>query len=207
MPATPQASAPRGEDPGPGSLEGLLLTLEAIEAPSDKVTFDELLAAIGRRSFGPLLLLAGLVTLMPVIGDIPGVPSLMACFTLLVSLQLLMGRRTFWLPTWLRRRWVYHSSLQKGLGYLRRPARAVDRLLDQRLLFLTGRRGTQASALACLIVAVSMPPMELVPFSANLAGLTLALFGLALVARDGLLALIAFLLTGAGLAVVGSALL
>ena len=42
-----------------------------------------------------------------------------------------------------------------------------------------------------------MPFMEVVPFSANLAGAALAAFGLALVARDGLLALIAFLITAA----------
>ncbi|MBB3329356.1 hypothetical protein BDK63_000192 [Halomonas campaniensis] len=207
MSATPQGRDPHGEARPPRDLETLLAILEAIEAPSGRVRFEEILEAIGRRSFGPLLLLAGVVTLMPVISGIPGVPLLMACFTLLVSVQLLMGRRTFWLPGWLRRRWVSRTALHKGLGYLHRPARGVDRLLHQRLAFLTGRRGTQASALACLLVAVSMPPMELVPFSANVAGLTLTLFGLGLMARDGLLTLFAFLLAGASLAVVGIALI
>jgi Exopolysaccharide synthesis, ExoD. len=35
--------------------------------------------------------------------------------------------------------------------------------------------------------------MELVPMSANVAGIALLAFGLALIARDGLLALIAFI--------------
>ena len=38
--------------------------------------------------------------------------------------------------------------------------------------------------------------MEVVPFSANGAGIVLTIFGLSLIARDGLLALIAFVLTG-----------
>ncbi|WP_416140424.1 exopolysaccharide biosynthesis protein [Halomonas sp. HK25] len=207
MSATPHESDPHDEASAPRSLEELLAAIEAIEAPSGKVHFEEILEAVGWRSFGPLLLLAGVVTLMPVISGIPGVPLLMACFTLLVCAQLLMRRRTFWLPAWLRRRWISRSALHKGLGYLHRPARGVDRLFHRRLAVLTGPRGVQASALACLLVAMSMPPMELIPFSANVAGLTLSLFGLALMVRDGLLALIAFMLAGSSLTLVGTALL
>ncbi|MEQ4538006.1 MAG: exopolysaccharide biosynthesis protein [Billgrantia sp.] len=85
----------------PHNLIELIETIEAIETPSGKLRFDAVLEAIGRRSFGPLLLLAGLVTLAPVISGIPGVPSLMGMFTFLVCAQLLVGRRTFWLPAWL----------------------------------------------------------------------------------------------------------
>lgn len=53
---------------------------------------------IGRRSFGPLLLMAGLIILAPVVGDIPGVPSIMGVFIVLVSVQLLIGQEHFWLP-------------------------------------------------------------------------------------------------------------
>ena len=207
MSATPHQRPSRDATHTPRDLEELLAAIEAIEAPSGRVRFADILDAIGRRSFGPLLLLAGVVTLMPVISGIPGIPLLMACFTLLVCTQLLMGRRTFWLPAWLQRRWVSRTALLKGLGYLHRPARWIDRLLSQRLTFLTSRRGMQASALTCLLVALSMPPMELIPFSANIAGLTLSLFGLALMARDGLLALFGFALAGTSLALVVTALL
>ena len=51
-------------------------------------------------------------------------------------------------------------------------------------------------AVICMAVAAAMPLMEVIPFSANGAGLALMAFGLAIVARDGLLALMAFLATG-----------
>ncbi len=57
-------------------------------------------------------------------------------------------------------------------------------------------------ALTCLLIGLTMPPMELVPFSANGGGLALTLFGLALLAEDGLMALAAYLLTGTTLALV-----
>lgn len=40
---------------------------------------------VGRKSFGPLLLLAGLNMTAPVIGDIPGVPVILGVFVLLVA--------------------------------------------------------------------------------------------------------------------------
>lgn len=74
-------------------------------------------------------------------------------------------------------------------------ARFVDRLLRPRLTILTQGAGTYAIAALCLGIAATMPVMEMVPFSANAAGLALTVFGLSLVARDGLLALFAFVLT------------
>ena len=41
-----------------------------------------------------------------------------------------------------------------------------------------------------MVVALAMLGMEVVPFSANLAGIALTAFGLAVVAHDGLLALV-----------------
>jgi hypothetical protein len=50
---------------------------------------------------------------------------------------------------------------------------------------LTRDAGTYVIAIACLAIAAAMPPMEVVPFSANGAGAALTAFGLALIAHDG----------------------
>ncbi len=54
--------------------------------------FDEIVEAVGERSFGSILLLAGIITLTPLIGDIPGVPSIMGLIVFLIAIQLLIGR-------------------------------------------------------------------------------------------------------------------
>ena len=56
-----------------------------------------------------------------------------------------------------------------------------------------------------LAIALFTPAMEVVPFSANGAGAVLTAFGLALIARDGLIAAIALVLAvlTAGLVVFG----
>ncbi|WP_104204046.1 exopolysaccharide biosynthesis protein [Billgrantia saliphila] len=186
----------------PHNIVELMQAIESIETPSGRIRFDEVLDAIGRRAFGPLLLLAGLVTLAPIISGIPGVPTLMALFTLLVCVQLLIGRRTFWLPRWLCNRTLPSDKVHKGLKWMYRPAEWVDRLLHPRITFMTGNLGMQLSALACVIIALAMPPMEFIPFSVNIAGVALTLFGLSFMARDGLLAILAFAITGLSLAVV-----
>ncbi|MGQ4877259.1 exopolysaccharide biosynthesis protein [Billgrantia sp. LNSP4103-1] len=186
----------------PHSLVELMQAIESIDTPSGRIRFDEVLDAIGRRAFGPLLLLAGLVTLMPIVSGIPGVPTLMALFTLLVCAQLLIGRRTFWLPAWLRNRTLPSDKVHKGLKWMYKPAQWIDRLLHRRISFMTGKRGIRLTALACFVLALAMPPMELIPLTVNIAGVALTLFGLSIMARDGLLSILAFLITGTSLFVI-----
>lgn len=184
------------------NLTELIDTLEQIKHTSPQVSVDDIIDAVGRRSFGPLLLVAGLITVVPVISGIPGVPVLMAVLVLLVSGQLLAGRKTFWLPQWLLRRSVSRKGFDKALDWLKKPAKWVDRLLGVRLGWMTGVTGIRATAVACLLLSLAMPPMEFVPFSANSAGLSLTLFGLGLMARDGLTLALGFLVTAVTLAVV-----
>ncbi|UTD56322.1 exopolysaccharide biosynthesis protein [Halomonas sp. MS1] len=184
------------------NLTELLNTMERMEREKAKVSVDDVVHAVGRRSFGPLLLLAGLITLVPIIGDIPGMPTLMAALVLLTSVQLLLGRETFWLPKWLLTRSLSRNKFDKAIHYMKKPARWVDSLLGVRLAWMTGYIGIRVTAVMCLLIALAMPPMEFIPFSANGAGLALTLFGLGLVARDGIMLSLGFLLTGVTFTVV-----
>ncbi|MGP5711118.1 exopolysaccharide biosynthesis protein [Vreelandella alkaliphila] len=184
------------------NLTELINTMERMEREKAKVSVDDVVHAVGRRSFGPLLLLAGLITLAPIIGDIPGMPTLMAALVLLTSVQLLIGRETFWLPKWLVKRSISRNKFDKAIHYMKKPATWVDSLLGVRLAWMTGYIGIRVTAVMCLLIALAMPPMEFIPFSANGAGLALTLFGLGLVARDGIMLSLGFLLTGVTFTVV-----
>lgn len=177
------------------SLQQLLDQIESAAQEADSVSLEDVMDAIGERSFGPILVVAGLVILAPIIGDMPGVPTTMAVLVLLVAVQVLMRRKHLWLPQWLLGRSIASSKLKKGAAWLRRPARFVDKLLRPRLEKLTHRTGIYATAILCVVIAIAMPPMELIPFSANAAGFALLALGLALIANDGLLAVGAFLVS------------
>lgn len=178
------------------NLEQLLDQLELVAENQERVSFGNLIQVAGRRSFGTLLLIVGVILASPLSG-IPGMATTMAIFVLLIAVQLLVGRRHFWMPRWLLRRSVKRHQLLRALGWLRAPARFIDSFLRPRLTWLVHSTGTYFIALICVLLAMIMPTMELVPFSATAAGFTLALFGLALVAHDGLLVIIAFAITGA----------
>ncbi len=132
---------------------------------------------------------------LPVIGDIPGVPVLMGLLVLLVAAQLLLRRQHIWLPQWLLKRSVTVEKLNNGIGWLESPARFIDRFLRPRLIRLTNAAAQYAIAALCCVIAVLTPVMEVVPLTANVAGAALSAFGLSLIAHDGLLALLAFVFT------------
>lgn len=183
----------------PTDLGELLDVIEDCAEERREVSFGQLYDAVGHRSFGPLLLLVGIVVLMPVVGDIPGVPTVMGAIIVLIAAQLLAGRESFWLPRRVLEASLRASKVRKGVEWLRKPASFVDRVLRPRLTHFVSGAWTRVTAAVALVIGLAQPAMELVPFSANGAGAVLAALGLALIARDGLVALVAMglaLLTG-----------
>ena len=170
-------------------LDDHLVRIAEAADGDERISLEGILEAMENVSFGSLLLVAGLVTLLPIIGDIPGVPTTMGVLVVLGSAQLLLGRESIWLPRWLRERSVRASTVAKVIERVRPVARAIDRVLKPRLdLFVQGA-ATYVIAVLTLLVGAVMPVMEFIPFSANLAGVVLTAFGLALMVRDGLLSL------------------
>ena len=180
------------------SLQELLGHISRTAHHRKRVSLNLILRAVGRRSFAPLLLLVGITLFSPLSG-VPGVPTLMAILILLTTMQLLLRRQHFWLPQWLLRRSISKKKLQRALQWLQKPSQVIDRWLHPRLVFLVRRTGTFFIALICTAIALALPIMEFVPFSATIAGAALTAFGLALIAHDGLLAILAFSFTALAL--------
>ena len=180
-------------------LEALLDEMRrAAESSDGKVTVGELLDRIGRRSFGALLLFPSLIAFTP-LGGIPVLPTVMASMVVVIAAQLVVGLEHFWLPEVLLCRSLEAKKLCTSAEYLQRPARWVDRMIRPRLTRLTKEPFVHLAAVICILVALTVPPLEVVPFAGTVAWIAIGLFGLALIAHDGLLALIAFAFSlGAG---------
>lgn len=182
------------------NLEQLLERIDEATRDEEHVSLQSIVEAVGSRSFGPMLLIPGVVLIIPGIGDIPGVTTAMAILVLLVAGQLLFRRKHLWLPGWLLKASVKRQRISKAIGWFRGPAKWIDRLIRHRLEVFTP---AIAIAIGCIVVALVMPLMEVVPFGGMVAGAALTAFGLALVANDGLVALFAYIATattlGAGL--------
>jgi len=121
-------------DPKLTNLEQMLDRISNAAEGKERVTLKTVIDATGSRSFGPLLLLAGLIILAPIIGDIPGMPTIMGLLVFLTAGQLLIRRERFWLPSWLLKRPAGRDKLLYSLKRLRPVSRFVDRWLRRRSL-------------------------------------------------------------------------
>ena len=122
-------------------------------------------------------------------------PTLSGLLILITLSQLLLGHDHIWLPEWLLRRKVPRGKLMRGLRFLHPMARLLDRISRPRLTILVKGSGLDVMAMACVFIGFVMPVTEVIPFSASLVGLALMAFGLAMIARDGLVALFAWTVT------------
>ncbi|WGF90948.1 exopolysaccharide biosynthesis protein [Marinivivus vitaminiproducens] len=172
------------------NLEQVLDALEEVARNDPQLSVGDIQAAIGTRAFGPFLLIPGLVILTP-LGGIPGLPTFCALIILLIAVQFAIGRQSLWLPQPFGKRSVEGSKVVSATRFARPIARGVDYFIRPRLQALTGRWASRAIALVCLLLALVMPPLELLPLAAALPAAAITAFGLALIARDGICALIA----------------
>lgn len=172
-------------------LESLLDRVDQLTYINGEICLEDLVKVVGTRWFGPLLMIPGLVMVVPGVGDIPGVTALMGLVVLLLSVQAIFDRSRVWLPRWLARRNVSEGKVRRATKWLRRPARFVDRLTRRRLTWAVKHSSIYVIAAVCILIAAMTPLLELIPGSASLAGAAITNFGLALLAHDGLIALLA----------------
>jgi hypothetical protein len=163
------------------------------------VTLADLLTAVGERSFGALLVLLAIPNM--VAGLIPGVSIVLGLPLLLVSLQLLVGADKPWLPKRLARLEIPRSDLRRIVERARTPLQRLERALKPRLGFLTAPWAERLIGLTCL--GLSLLVFLPIPFANLLPATGILLFGFAMLERDGLLALVAFAMAGAGAALFG----
>lgn len=159
-----------------------------------RLSVDELMDAIGQRSFGPLLLVPSLIAVSPV-GAIPGLPAITSVVIVLVATAILLHHDHVWIPRWLGRRSVDAGKMERGLTKFRPVARFIDHLLMPRLTWLTRGAFFYLIAVVVLLIGLVTPILELIPLAGIPPNAAVVAFSLAIIAKDGLWALIAFAFT------------
>ena len=167
-------------------------------AGEGRVSIGDMLDAFGRRGFGPLILILGLISLSP-IGSIPGMSITTGTLVILLCVQMLMKRPHPWVPGRLERLDMDSRQARAGLCRVRPYVRKIERVVKPRWQRLLRPPFTDAVALVCIVMAVLMYPLALVPWGVAAPSLALAALGLGMTSRDGVL-------TAIGLTVAGGAL-
>lgn len=174
-------------------LRGLVDAGDQSEGKTTSV--GDILQAFGNRSYGPLLAAPAMITLLPVIGAIPGLSITMATWILLVAMQMLIHHGTIWLPRRVRGWSVSQSKLARVTEKTYRYIRWMDKLMKPRFTMFCGPPFSYVIALLCIALALTMYPLALVPLGVGPPAATILLFALGLTSHDGLLLILATALT------------
>jgi hypothetical protein len=164
------------------------------------VSLGQIADRFGGRAFGALLFVLAIPNLLPLP---PGSTTVLGFPLLILAPQVALGLRRPWLPRFLYRRPIRRADLKRAFDKVIPILKRIETVSSPRLTFLFGSVGDRLIGLVCTALAlVLILPIPL----GNLApSIALALFGLSLALRDGLLAIATYALTAgcAWLMVVG----
>lgn len=189
---------------GDNNLERLLDQIEAAGS-HEGVTLRAIVDKLGRRSFGPMLLVPSLAIVSPA-SAVPTVPTLLGLVIGLIALQMILNMERIWLPAFLLDKQLSRSKFGKTMSFLRPLVRRIDPFINERMTWLCDRPGNIGALAICCTAALIMPFIELVPFLTSFIAAAMALFAIGILFRDGLVVLLGyFSIAGAGMLVLQTA--
>jgi len=165
------------------------------ESENANVRLGLLLSAVGRRSYGPLLLIIGLFAISPAT-ILPGMTSVAAAITIIVAGQMAAALQRPWLPRFVLNLKVPRKPFLQFLDKARPTMERIDGVwLRERLTFMTVPLCVNLVALCVIAASLITFPLSLIPFAPLAPGIAVVMFGLGMTARDGLWLLAGILAT------------
>ncbi|MGE3302947.1 MAG: exopolysaccharide biosynthesis protein [Hyphomonadaceae bacterium] len=153
--------------------------------PEERVTIGEILDRLDGRAVGVLLLLLALPMCIP---NIPGVSTLFGLLLIAPALQLTFANDKAWLPRRAKRWTVPRQALERAIQGGAPLLRKIERVVRPSWTVFVRRPATQLLGLQTLAMALVL--LLPIPGGNWPPGMTVAATGLALVQRDGRLALL-----------------
>ncbi|SFB75624.1 exopolysaccharide biosynthesis protein [Tropicimonas isoalkanivorans] len=181
MTETPPPPAPDPSLP----LEQMLWDVATMVNGRETVLFGEMLDALGRRGFGPVLTLASAMAVLPT-GIVPGVPAVMAVIMMIASVQMLRGRKELWVPPRLYRLQIPGVTVLKAVARARPTARRLGRINRPHMQWLTrSRPAIWSIALVVILTSCAIITIGAIPGLPFVLAIHLLAFGIGLTAGDG----------------------
>lgn len=158
--------------------------------PGDEpISVRDVLKRLEGRGFGILLLLLALPNCIP---NVPGISTVFGVLLVAPALQMIFGAGTPWLPKRVGDMQAPPDTFRKGIDWAMPMLLRVEKLVQPRLQFLTQKPATIWFGVQTLILAgILVLP---IPFGNWPPGMSVATLAIALLQRDGLFAIISFVL-------------
>ncbi|MGP1356744.1 exopolysaccharide biosynthesis protein [Roseicyclus sp.] len=168
----------------------------AEDAETDTVTLDWLMEQLHERAFGLFLLVLALPCCIPFLY---GVPQIVALPLMFISVQVLLGRKSPWLPRSLAARTVSRDALRNLARRAEPWLRRIEAVSRPRLSSLTRAPLDRMVGLALVLFSASI--LVPLPGTNTVPGIAVVIVAMGLLQRDGVLVILGALL---GTAWIGS---
>ena len=167
----------------------------AAQAPADAVSLDWILHFLNERAFGLFLLVLALPCCIPFLY---GIPQVVALPLMLVSVQILLGRRSPWLPAKLGQRTVSIEGLQSLSDRAGPWLRKIEAISRPRLSILSRPPLDRLVGLGLVVFSASI--LVPLPGTNTVPGVAVVIIAMGLLQRDGILILLGLILGTAWIA-------
>ena len=165
-------------------------------------TLGNLIDTFGEKAFAVAFLLLMAPAALPL--PTGGVTHVLEVVTMLLAFQLIVGRRTIWLPRRWQRLDLGGSAGGKFASALTKRIRWIERFSHPRLRFVFGHRRLSGAVFGALVFALSLTAFVAPPFSGldTLPALGVVLLATALLLEDIALAVLGLIVGALGVALV-----
>ncbi len=174
------------------------LALFAATVAEERVELGMIIEFMGRRSIGALLLVLALPMALPI--PAPGISIVFGVPLILISAQLLLGRRRAWLPARLARRSIARTDFVIFVDRALPTLHFLERIVRPRINWMAGDWAMVPVGAICLLLAIiiTLP----VPLGHMVPGAAISVLALGLIERDGLAIGLGLITAILGLAIV-----
>lgn len=164
-------------------------------ADGTTVTLAWILTQLHERAFGLFLLILALPCCIPFLY---GVPQIVALPLMFISVQILIGRQTPWLPVKLGARTITPHALQTLAQRAEPWLHRIEAVSKPRMAYLTHAPADRVIGLALVVFSASI--LVPLPGTNSVPGLAVVIVSMGLLQRDGILVILGTLLGTAWIA-------
>ncbi|MBY5522280.1 exopolysaccharide biosynthesis protein [Rhizobium leguminosarum] len=174
-----------------------ILRQMAADQSRERISIGDLFDTMGDRAISALMLIFALPNAFP---TPPGTSAVLGAPLVFLAAQLTFGLKP-WLPKVIADRSMRREDFETIVGRIHRWLAWAERMLKPRLAIFAEPPAEYVAGAACLLLSIVL--LLPVPLGNILPAVTISVFAFGILGRDGLFALIGFVMTAVSLIVAG----
>ncbi|BCA94415.1 sugar transporter [Legionella antarctica] len=157
---------------------------------SGELTYQRILDTLGARAFGVVLLFFALPSALP-FSAVPGVSAIFSVPIILFAWQMILARKTLWIPKILACRTIHQETIAKIVHNTVPYLIKIEYFLKPRLSFMNSRfmEIINGTLIFCLALLLMLP----IPLSNFIFSSLIIFLSLGLIEKDGLFILAVYI--------------